>query len=132
MRLYRLGRKRWEVLATPDVLEFLEGLDKSFERARNEMLAILRERAPGEPPRQAPISRRLEGDRYEWRVNRLRVAWFDDRTRRRVIVCTNGDFKTTRKAKESFKAQAKCVQQRYYEAVRERTTDIHDLLRTGE
>ena len=125
MRVYRLGKVRWDVLAAPDVLEFLEGLDKSLTQARDSMLALLRRTAPVEPPNRWPLVDRLTSDILEFRRGRLRVLWFYDEGR--VIVCTHGYLKKTRSAPRAQIGRAERKRTEYFSAKASGKLEIVDL-----
>jgi len=125
MRVYRLGNVRWEVLATPDVLEFFAGLDKSMAQTREAMLALLVDRVPVAVPRSLPLVDRLTKELLEFRRGRLRVLWFYDEGR--VVVCTHGFMKTTRKTPRAQIERAKRTRRAYLAAKTSGELEIVDL-----
>jgi phage-related protein len=123
MHLIRLGKSRWEVVALCDqrgscpVLDFLGGLDKSLRSLCNRMLGLLREYVTYHgPPRSIERCRHLEDGIWEFKTGQLRVLWFYDQDR--VIVCTHGFMKKTRKTPRREIRQAKELRERYLFAVR--------------
>jgi len=97
MRLVRVGRDLWEVLAFCDprgrcqVLEFLTAFNSSSRAATHGMLALLTQIVPSAgPPQGEPLSKSFGGGIYELRKQpngkKLRVLWFYGGTR--SIVCT--------------------------------------------
>jgi len=97
MKLVRIARKQWDVLAVCDergrcqVLDFLADLDGPYQVAAESMLALLHLIVPASgPPRGEPLTKHL-GDRiFEFRRQpkgkKLRVLWFYGGEA--VIVCT--------------------------------------------
>lgn len=100
MRLVRLGRHQWDIVAICDdrgdcqVLDFLDGLDAGYAAAVNAMLVLLREYLPVHAPQglREPWCKALGDGLFEFRREpkgkRVRVIWFYDTGR--VVVCTNG------------------------------------------
>lgn len=87
MRLVRLAKRRWDVLAVLDVREHCEVLDflmdpeASYRGAAQAMLHLLFDGVPnGGPPRAEPLSKPLGEGLYELRKQpkgkKLRVVWF--------------------------------------------------------
>jgi phage-related protein len=105
MRLLRIARGKWDVLAVCDqrgrcqVLDFLMELDTSYSVAATSMLALLKGRVPTfGPPRGEPLCKFLGEGVYEFRRQpkgkKLRVVWFYGGDA--VIVCTAGFKKAER------------------------------------
>lgn len=98
MKLVRIAREQWDVLAVMDhrdccqVLDFLEGLAPNYEAAKKAMLVLLEEVLPRiGPPRNVQISKSLGRGLFELRRQpkgrKLRVVFFYDAGFR--IVCTS-------------------------------------------
>jgi phage-related protein len=97
MRLVRIAREKWDVLAVLDsreecqVLDFLADLDGPESAAAGSMVALLKHKVPKSgPPRREPSCKSLGDGVYEFRRQpkgkKLRVLWFYGGTA--VIVCT--------------------------------------------
>ena len=99
MKLVRIARDQWDVLAVVDhrghcqVLEFLEALAPNYEAAKRRMLRLLEVILPetGPPVHNSRISKPLGGGIFELRGQpkgrKLRVVYFYDSNFR--IVCTS-------------------------------------------
>jgi phage-related protein len=99
MKLVRIARDKWDVLAVLDhrercqVLEFLGGLAPNYEAAKRRMLELLEDRLPktGPPVHNTAISKPLGGGIFELRRQpkgkKLRVVYFYDSNFR--IICTS-------------------------------------------
>ena len=99
MKLVRIARDQWEILAVMDhrghcqVLEFLEALPANYEAAKRMMIELLAVRLPsnGPPVQNTVISKSLGGGIFELRRQpkgkKLRVVYFYDSGFR--IVCTS-------------------------------------------
>ena len=112
MKLVRLARKRWEVLAVCDdrgnclVLDFLAGLTgTTYQIAAKQMSRLLDVQVP----------------------KKLRVFWFYGDGA--VIVCAVAFIKAERTPRSKV-AQARLLQQRYREAKRARKVEIVDIEET--
>jgi len=99
MKLVRIARDQWDVLAVMDhrghcqVLEFLETLPANYQAAKRRMLRLLEVILPesGPPVHNSEISKPLGGGIFELRRQpkgrKLRVIYFYDSNFR--IVCTS-------------------------------------------
>lgn len=99
MKLIRIARDRWDVLAVVDhrghcqVLEFLSALAPNYQAAKRRMLELLEVGLPnsGPPVQNTAISKSLGGGIFELRRQpkgrKLRVVYFYDSNFR--IVCTS-------------------------------------------
>lgn len=88
MKLVRLARKRWEVLAVCDsrggcpVLEFLADLTgTSYQVAAEQMMRLLAIQVPTSgPPKAEPLCKAMGNGLFEFRKQpkgkKLRVVWF--------------------------------------------------------
>ena len=97
MKLVRIAREEWDVLAVLDsrekcqVLDFLADLDGPERVAARSMAAFLSETVPKSgPPQREPLCKSLGEGVYEFRRQpkgkKLRVLWFYGGAA--VIVCT--------------------------------------------
>lgn len=97
MKLVRIAREKWDVLAVLDsreecqVLDFLADLDGPESAAAGSMIALLKHKVPKSgPPGKEPSCKSLGDGVYEFRRQpkgkKLRVLWFYGGTA--VIVCT--------------------------------------------
>lgn len=115
MRLKRVHRARWNVLAVCGprgdcpLLDFLAGLEARLAADARAMLRLLAFVAEQGPPRNVQMSHKIAGEVWEFIAGRLRVLWFYDEGR--LVVCTHGFVKSTRKtpAAEIERARASCA-----------------------
>lgn len=132
MRLLRLGRWHWDVLATLDAYEVCEVLDflrdprLGQQAARRAMFSFLRETVPQYGPQEdnPEICLRLHPysmGLYEFRKQprrgpKVRVVWFhgEDRT---TVVCATGFLKTDETPQRQLDV-ALARKQEYFRAVR--------------
>jgi len=128
MKLLRLAREKWDVLAVCDedwtcqVVEFLLGLEGK-SRSGEKMLHLLRQRvASAGPPRNIEISKELEDGIFEFRRGQVRVLWFYDAGR--VVVCTHGIWKQEQKLPKREIRKAKDIRTRYWRA---KSVGVFDL-----
>ncbi len=112
MRLRRVRKGHWDVVAVCGprgeclLLDFLTSLEAQLEPDGRSMLRLLSSVAEQGPPHNVEISHKIAGDIWELIARRLRVLWFYDQGR--LVVCSHGFVKRTRKTpvKEIDKAQA--------------------------
>ena len=135
MKLVRIARKRWDVLAVCDsrgrcqVLDFLADLDGPYQVAGESMLALLHLIVPAAgPPRGEPLTKHL-GDRiFEFRRQpkgkKLRVVWFYGGDA--VIVCTAAFCKAERTPRIQLD-QARFLSRQYWLARARNELTILDL-----
>ena len=133
MRLRRVQRARWDVLAVCGprgdcpLLELLAGLEARLAaegRAMQRLLAFVAEQGP---PRNVETSHKIAGEIWELIAGRLRVLWFYDEGR--LVVCSHGFVKRTRKtpAGEIERAHAACTA--YRAAKKEGTLKVEESTR---
>jgi phage-related protein len=133
MRLARVARGSWEVLAVLDergecqVLELLMGPHQSA--AQRSMLRFLRSQLPVEgPPRSVEVCKSLGGGIFELRRQpkgpKLRVLFFYDDGYR--IVCTNAFYKAERTPRTEVKL-ARDLKRRYFSAKLLRRLRIEEI-----
>lgn len=135
MKLLRLGKGRWEILALCDgrgrcqVLDFLADLDGPYEAAAKSMLVLLLETVPRYgPPKSEPRCKPLGGGLYEFRKQpkgkKLRVVWFYGGSS--VIVCTAA-FKKAERTPRTEIDRSRMLQERYRLARAQGMVEISDL-----
>lgn len=125
MRLVRIARDQWDVLAILDgrgecqVLDFLQQLPPSYAAAQRWMLQFLRLQllAAGPPRNNADLCKSLGGGIFELRRQpkgkKLRTLFFyDDMSR---IVLTNAFLKAETTPRSEL-ALARSLRKRYFEA----------------
>jgi len=122
MRLVRLGRAVWDVLAIADELDHsvwdeLEGADPS-DAAAERMRGTLETEVPlNGPPRMNRTRCRDLGDEiFEFKEHGWRVLWFYDAgkpVQRRRIVCTHSTPKVSKKEFQPEKAKARRIRNEY-------------------
>jgi Phage derived protein Gp49-like (DUF891) len=101
MTLRRVHGAHWDVLAVCGargdcpLLEFLAGLEARLAMDGRAMLRLLAFVAEQGPPRNVEISHKIAGEIWEFIAGRLRVLWFYDEGR--LVVCSHGFVKRTRK-----------------------------------
>jgi phage-related protein len=92
------------------------------------MLALLCRQLPTSgPPHNEEISKQLDGDIYEFRKTptrgpALRVLWFYDEGK--IVVCTHGFWKTTRRTPEAQIEKAQKLRREYLLAKRAKALRI--------
>ena len=134
MRLVRIGKLRWEVLAICDhrgccpVLDFLNGLEGPYRVAAVQMLTYLRQHIPANgPPKAEPLCKPLGDGLFELRRQpkgkKLRVVWFYGGGP--VIVCAVAFTKAERTPRQEI-ARAACWKEKYWRARHRGGLDIRD------
>ncbi len=122
MKLLRIAKGRWEVLAICDqrgdcqVLTFLDRLEGLERKAAKSMLTILEKTVPQfGPPKTETTSKFLGDGVYEFRRQpkgkKLRVLWFYGGTA--VIVCTAA-FKKAERTPRVRLDQARFLRKQYW------------------
>jgi hypothetical protein len=138
MKLVRLARKRWEVLAILDarerceVLDFLMDPEESYSVAAQTMLRLLFEGVPGGgPPRAKPLGKSLGNGLFELRKQpkgkKLRVVWFYGGGA--VVVCAVAFTKAERTPRAKL-TQALLLRERYQQARADEEIDIVEIEET--
>lgn len=128
MRLRRVRRAQWDVLAVCSprgecpLLEFLGGLNAELAADGRAMLRLLSLASEQGPPRNTELSHKLAGEIWEFIAGRLRVLWFYDEGR--VIVCSHGFMKRTRKTPMSEIDRAQAARRGYRAAKWTRTLRV--------
>ena len=124
MRLYRIAKRRWDVLAVMEnegdvcqVLDFLEH-NPPHSSAVTSMLALLRENVPSNGvPKNPEVSASLDEGLYEFRRQpkrgpKLRVAWFYGHGQ--TIVCARSFLKRNKTPPEEL-SRARAMQHLYWD-----------------
>lgn len=122
MKLLTIRQGKWHVLAhcrdrgTCDLMNFLNGLEGDLRADLDKLLVIFNRTATEGPSRRTEISKAITGRPgiFEFRAGRLRVFYFYDEGK--VIVCTNGIIKTTRKTPTAVLDHAETIQRQYFRA----------------
>jgi phage-related protein len=140
MKLVRIARGRWDVLAVLDdrgrcpVLDFIAALGANYEAAKRALLRVLRIELPqdGPPVHNTQRCKSLGGGIFEIRRQpkgqKLRVLFFYDDGRR--IVCSNAFAKAERTPRNEVE-QARAARQRYLKAKFRRKLEIVEEIRDG-
>lgn len=130
MRLRRVTRSRWDVLAICGtrgdcpLLEFLAGLDARLAADGRAMLRLLSFAAEHGPPHNVEVSHKIAGAIWEFIAGRLRVLWFYDEGR--LVVCTHGFVKRTRKTPAAEIDRALAAYRAYQDAKKHRLVTVED------
>src|SRR5689334_7528171 len=138
MKLVRLARKRWEVLAILDarerceVLDFLMDPEAPYSVAAQTMLRLLFEGVPSSgPPRAEPLGKSLGNGLFEFRKQpkgkKLRVVWFYGGGA--VVVCAAAFTKAERTPRAKL-AQALLLRERYQQAQLDKRIEIVEIEET--
>jgi hypothetical protein len=133
MKLWRLGRIQWTVLAALDnrgecpVIQLLNDSGAPGERMLADLLESIPQRGP--PMRNLEVSKHLRDKIYEFResVTRggtLRLLWFYDEGR--VVVCTNGVLKKGDKTPDGLIDAAIEIRKAYFVSKFNKSLDIVD------
>jgi hypothetical protein len=140
MKLIRLARVSWEVLAVLDardkcpVLDLLNSLDEAYKAAREGMKNMMEEYTPehGPPKHNEALCKALGGQIFEFRRQpkgvKLRTIFFYDDNKR--IVFVNGFTKAETTPQEKL-AAAREVRRQYIEAKFRRELEISDRGKYG-
>lgn len=102
MRLKQIRSAAWHVLVICsergdcELLRFLENLDGQLAADRVRMARLLDRVAEAGPPDNVERSHQVATGIWEFIAGRLRVFWFYDAGR--IVVCSHGIVKRTRKA----------------------------------
>jgi len=140
MRLLRLGRSKWEVLATLseqgercEVLDFLLGKREGQQGVRTGMYSFLRETVPryGIQEDNTELCLRMrpyEDGLYEFRKQprtgpKVRVIFFTDGDR---IICVDGFLKTDATPQRKLD-EAAAIRRRYFDEKRKGDIEIFNL-----
>jgi phage-related protein len=130
MRLRRVARSHWDVLAICGprsdcpLLEFLSGLEARLAADGRAMLRLLRFAAEHGPPRNVELSHKIAGEIWELIAGRVRVLWFYDEGR--LVICSHGFVKRTRKTPQRDIDRALAAYQAYRAARRSRIVVLED------
>lgn len=130
MRLRRVQRSRWEVLATCSergdcpVLEFLAGLKGGLAKQTVRMLALLSQVAEEGPPRNVERSHKVAAEIWELIHGDLRILWFY--AAGRIVVLTGGFVKKSQKTPRTEVDAAERALAEFREASRRKQLEIEE------
>lgn len=130
MRLRRVRRGHWDVVAVCGprgecpLLDFLTTLEAQLKSDGRAMLRLLSFVAEQGPPHNVEVSHKIVGDIWELIAGRLRVLWFYDQGR--VIVCSHGFIKRTRKIPTGEMDKAQAAFEAYQSAKRSGLLKVED------
>jgi len=96
-----------------ELLSFLNEMEGPIGRAAIRMANLLERTAKEGPSRRTEISHQIEDDIYEFIQGRLRILWFYDEGR--IVVCSHGFVKKTKKTPRRELQRAKETHRRYFE-----------------
>jgi phage-related protein len=128
MKLRRIRRAQWDVLAICGtrgdcpLLDFLAGLESQLAVDSRAMLRMLSFAAEQGPPRNVEISHKIVGEIWEFIAGRLRVLWFYDEGR--LVVCSHGFVKRTRKTPPGEIDRARAAYEAYQAAKKARNLEV--------
>ena len=128
MKLRRVRRGQWDVLAVCGprgecpLLDFLASLEAHLEAEGRAMLRLLANVAEQGPPHNVEASHKIAGEIWELIAGRLRVLWFYDQGR--LVVCSHGFLKRTRKIPPGEVERAQAAFDSYQRAKRAGTLKV--------
>lgn len=128
MKLRRVRAGTWQVLALSTdrgdcpLLDFLAALEGGLVRDGWRMLKLLDGVAEQGPPRNTEISHMLAPGIWEFIQGRLRVLWFYDEGR--LVICSHGFVKRSRKTPLKELARAQSHRHRYLNAKRRAELEV--------
>ncbi|MCP4664608.1 MAG: type II toxin-antitoxin system RelE/ParE family toxin [bacterium] len=129
MRLLPIRTGEWQILAvcTPrgdcPLLELLASSQGGgLARDARRMLRLLDRAARQGPPRNKAISHQLDREIWEFIQGQIRVLWFYDEGR--MIVCSHGFVKKSRKVPRHDIEQAQERRRHYFDAKRRNELSI--------
>jgi phage-related protein len=111
-----IARSRWTLYAVCSArgtcpLEMFLADQEQLGKDKDRMLRRLEAMAEHGPQYLPEISHQIEPDIWQTEQGRVRILWFYDRDR--VIVCTHGFIKRTKKTPESERALARQTLREY-------------------
>ncbi|HWM92248.1 MAG TPA: type II toxin-antitoxin system RelE/ParE family toxin [Thermoanaerobaculia bacterium] len=130
MKLRRVRRGQWDVLAICGprgecpLLDFLASLEAQLEADGRSMLRLLSFAAQQGPPHNVEVSHKIAGEIWELIAGRLRVLWFYDQGR--LVVCSHGFVKRTRKTPPGEIQRAQAALDAYQAAKRAGSLKVED------
>ena len=114
----------------PVLLDFFSELGPNFQKDLDAMLQLLEACAVSGPSRNTEISHKIQGEIWEFIKGRLRVLWFYDQGR--IVICTHGFIKKTRKTPARELNRAENMRQEYLTAKNEDNIIIQEETNGGE
>jgi phage-related protein len=130
MKLRRIRRGLWDVVAICEsrgdcpLLEFLTGLEAQLAADGRSMLRLLSFVAEQGPAHNVEVSHKIAGEIWEFIAGRLRVLWFYDQGR--LVVCSHGFVKRTRKTPPGEIERAQAAFQAYQAAKKAGNLKVED------
>ena len=107
--VYALGESQSDC----ELRSFFSGLESNLKKDGRRMLGILKRVAQIGPVLNPDICHQIEGKIYQFSQGRIRVLWFYDENK--IILCTHGFVKKTRKTPRREKQHAKAIMDKYFE-----------------
>lgn len=95
------------------LLDFLESIGSNLQKDGDRVLALLERVSQKGSPRITEISHQIKDEIFEFIQGRLRVLWFYDEGK--LILCTQGFIKKTRKTPSSEIELAITTRKKYFE-----------------
>lgn len=96
-----------------ELLSFLDDMEGRMEKDAIRIMNLLDRTAKKGPSKRTEISHQIEDEVYEFIQGRLRVLWFYDEGR--IVICTHGFVKKTKKTPRGEIARAREIRRRYIE-----------------
>lgn len=130
MRLVRVRKSRWDVLALSDergecpLFEDLLALTAATESERTKLLALLAFTAANGPPRNREKSNDLGDGLFEFKTKKLRVPYFYDEDR--IILCTHVFKKQGQRTPKEEILRALRMRDSYWRAKEEGDLEVCD------
>lgn len=128
MRLKWVRQDAWQILAVCSergdchLLDFFSELEAGAEKDGRRMLRLLDRIASQGPPRNTEISHQLDRDIWELIQGRIRVLWFYDEGK--VVICSHGFIKKSRKAPQRAIQRARRDRQAYFRSKEQQSLQI--------
>ena len=120
MQLQEVIRDQWRVVAVCDsggdcpLLDFLGSFEEPGDAEARKMMALIKWTSRDGPPKNKEKSNPLGDYIFELKTTSFRVLYFFDQDR--LIVCSHGFRKQTKKCPPGEKASAVKTRQEYFEA----------------
>ncbi len=107
-----------------ELVEFLDGLGANLQGDGDHMLELLERVSSNGPRRNTDICHQIQDDVWEFIKGRLRVLWFYDKGR--IVVCTHGFVKNSRKTPKAEIAKAARIKEQYFAAKAQNDLEIEE------
>ena len=92
---------------------FLSEIERKDEASASSLLTLLERSSIHGPPLNKEKSRDVGGEIFEFKAKQIRVCYFYDANR--MIICTHGFHKPTKKVQNNEIKAAKKLRQKYFE-----------------